>query len=105
MLKIVQNSKIYVGLALVLVVVSIASLLIQGFALDTDFAGGTAITYTISEKVTEDEVKALVKEVFGKEIKKIKVQACLECGFFAEKIKFYHPKRQSTIQNVFYSIP
>jgi dipeptidase D len=29
----------------------------------------------------------IYKEVFGKEIKKIKVQACLECGFFAEKIK------------------
>jgi len=27
------------------------------------------------------------KDTFGKEIRKIKVQACLECGFFAEKIK------------------
>lgn len=26
-------------------------------------------------------------DTFGKEIRKIKVQACLECGFFAEKIK------------------
>ncbi len=29
----------------------------------------------------------IYKETFGKDINKIKVQACLECGFFAEKIK------------------
>ena len=29
----------------------------------------------------------IYKECFGKEINKIKVQACLECGFFYEKIK------------------
>ncbi|MBQ7667858.1 MAG: beta-Ala-His dipeptidase [Clostridia bacterium] len=30
---------------------------------------------------------SVYKECFGKDIKKIKTQACLECGFFAEKIK------------------
>ncbi|MBE7011152.1 MAG: protein translocase subunit SecF [Ruminococcaceae bacterium] len=66
MLKIVQYKKIYVGIALVLVIASIASLLIQGFALDTDFAGGTAVTYTVNQKVSKEEVEALVKDAFGK---------------------------------------
>ncbi len=73
MLKIVQHKKIYVGLALVLVIASIVSLLIQGFALDTDFAGGTAITYTVSEKATEEEVRALVKEAFGKDASMVRI--------------------------------
>lgn len=34
-----------------------------------------------------DKCTRIYKETFGKEIRKIKVQACLECGFFAEKIK------------------
>lgn len=34
-----------------------------------------------------DKCARIYKETFGKEINKIKVQACLECGFFAEKIK------------------
>ena len=34
-----------------------------------------------------DKCARIYKESFGREINKIKVQACLECGFFAEKIK------------------
>lgn len=34
-----------------------------------------------------DKCTKIYKETFGKEIRKVKVQACLECGFFAEKIK------------------
>lgn len=34
-----------------------------------------------------DKCARIYKKTFGKEINKIKVQACLECGFFAEKIK------------------
>ncbi len=73
MLKIVQYKKIYVGIALALVIASIASLLIQGFALDTDFAGGTAITYTIEKKVSEKEIKEIAKEAFGKEPSMIRI--------------------------------
>ena len=73
MLKIVQFKKIYVGIALALVIASIASLLIQGFALDTDFAGGTSITYTIEKSVSENDVKAIVKDTFGKEPSMIRI--------------------------------
>lgn len=34
-----------------------------------------------------EQCAKIYKETFRKEIRKIKVQACLECGFFAEKIK------------------
>ena len=40
-----------------------------------------------NNKELAEKCARIYKEVFGKEIKKIKVQACLECGFFAEKIK------------------
>lgn len=73
MLKIVQHKKIYVGISLVLILASIVSLLIQGFALDTDFAGGTAITYTIEKDVTEDEVSKLVEEAFGKKPSMVRI--------------------------------
>ena len=73
MLKIVQHKKIYVGLSLVLILASIVSLLIQGFALDTDFAGGTSITYTIEKSVSEKDVKAIVKDAFGKEPSMIRI--------------------------------
>ena len=66
MLKIVEHKKIYLTIAAVLVVASIASLLIQGFALDTDFAGGTSISYTFSKDVNESEVEAIAEKAFGK---------------------------------------
>ncbi len=73
MLKIVQYKKIYVGLAALLVVASIVSLLIQGFALNTDFAGGTSITYTIEKEASEKEIRAIAKEIFGREPSMVRV--------------------------------
>lgn len=73
MLKVVQHKKIYIGIAAILVVASIVSLLIQGFSLDTDFAGGTSITYTIEKTASEDEVRVLAKEAFGKEPSMVRV--------------------------------
>ncbi len=73
MLKVVQHKKIYLGISIVLVLASIVSLLIQGFSLDTDFAGGTSITYTIEKTATEDEARALAKEAFGKEPSMVRV--------------------------------
>lgn len=34
-----------------------------------------------------EKCRRIYKEMFGREIKEIKVQACLECGYFDEKIK------------------
>lgn len=73
MLKVVQHRKIYLTIAAVLAVASIVSLLIQGFSLDTDFAGGTAITYTIDGKVSEDEITERVREAFGREPSMVRI--------------------------------
>ncbi len=73
MLKVVQYKKFYVGIAALLVLASIVSLLIQGFALDTDFAGGTSITYTISEKVSQGEIEAMAEKAFGKKPSMVRV--------------------------------
>ncbi len=73
MLKVVQYKKFYVGIAALLVLASIVSLLIQGFALNTDFAGGTSITYTIDKKVDQSEIEAMAKDAFGKEPSMVRI--------------------------------
>lgn len=73
MLKIVQHKKIYLTIAIVLTLASIVSLFIQGFELDTDFAGGTSITYTIEKSAKESEIEALAKEAFGREPSMVRV--------------------------------
>lgn len=56
---------LFMGISIVLAVISIASLLIQGFNLDTDFAGGMAVTYAISEEFTVSDVQAIVDKALG----------------------------------------
>ncbi len=56
---------IFMGISIVLAVVSIASLLLQGFNLDTDFAGGMAVTYQINEEFTVADVQAIVDNALG----------------------------------------
>ncbi len=65
MLKIVQHKKIFLTIALVLVLASIASLIFRGFNLDTDFAGGMAVTYEISSDFTVSEVQEIVDSALG----------------------------------------
>ncbi len=73
MLKIVQHKNIFVGIALLLVVASIVSLLVLGFELDTDFAGGTAITYTFDKKVEQGEIEKMTTDAFGRKPSMIRV--------------------------------
>ena len=47
MFDIVKKKNIILGISIVLMLVSIASLIFRGFNLDTDFAGGMAVTYQI----------------------------------------------------------
>lgn len=74
MLNIVGNKKIYVTISLVLIVASIASLLIQGFNLDTDFAGGMAVTYRLADDFEVADVEAVVSEALGTSQKASSVQ-------------------------------
>ncbi|MBQ4145478.1 MAG: hypothetical protein IJD36_02505, partial [Clostridia bacterium] len=65
MFDITKKKKIFVTIAAVLVLVSIASIIFQGFNLDTDFAGGMAVTYQISEDFDTAEVRDIVDNALG----------------------------------------
>lgn len=65
MFDIVKKKAIFVGIAAVLVAVSIVSLVVRGFNLDTDFAGGMAVTYQIDSEFTVADVTAIVNEALG----------------------------------------
>lgn len=65
MFSIVKNRKIFLSIAAVLVLVSIASLTFRGFNLDTDFAGGMAVTYEIAEAFTVSDVQEIVDKALG----------------------------------------
>ncbi len=60
-----KNKWIFMGIALVLVIVSILSLAFRGFNLDTDFAGGMAVTYEIAAEFETADVQQLVDNALG----------------------------------------
>lgn len=74
MLNITENKKIYLTISIVLMIVSIVSLAIQGFNLDTDFAGGMAVTYSIEGDFEVKDVEAVVSEALGAKQKASSVQ-------------------------------
>lgn len=74
MLNILKNKKIFFAISLVLIVASIISLVVQGFNLDTDFAGGMAVTYEIKGDFTVKDVEAIVSEALGANQKASSVQ-------------------------------
>ncbi len=71
---ILKRKWIFMGIALVLVIASIASLAISGFNLDTDFAGGIAVTYEINAEFDTKDVEVLVSEALGVDQKASSVQ-------------------------------
>jgi len=74
MLNITGNKKVYLTISVILMVVSIASLLIQGFNRDTDFVGGMALTYSIEGEFEVKDVEAIVSEALGAKQKASSVQ-------------------------------
>ena len=62
MLNIVGKRKIIFTISIILMVISAASLIFQGFNLDTDFAGGMAVTYALKDKFEVKDVEAVVSE-------------------------------------------
>ncbi len=74
MFRFEKNKKIFFAISLVLMVASIASLLIQGFNLDTDFAGGMAVTYGIKGEYEVKDIEATVSEALGANKKASSVQ-------------------------------
>lgn len=65
MFDIVKKKAVFLGIAGVLVLVSIASLIFRGFNLDTDFAGGMAVTYQIDKDFTVADVQSVVDNALG----------------------------------------
>ncbi len=74
MRKLLENKKIFFAVSLILVIASIISLAVQGFNLDTDFAGGMAVTYEIKGDFTVKDVEAIVSDALGAKQKASSVQ-------------------------------
>lgn len=74
MINILGRKKIYFAISLVLMIASAVSLIVQGFNLDTDFAGGMAVTYGIESDFEVKDVEALVSEALGANKKASSVQ-------------------------------
>ena len=65
MFDIVKHKTIFLTIALVAVLASVASLIFRGFNLDTDFAGGMAITYRVDSDFTVSDVQEIVDKALG----------------------------------------
>ena len=60
-----KNKWIFMGISAVLMIVSILSLALRGFNLDTDFAGGMAVTYEIASEFETADVQKIVDNALG----------------------------------------
>ena len=68
------SKKIFFAISLVLMLASAVSLIVQGFNLDTDFAGGMAVTYEIKADCEVKDIEAVVSEALGANKKASSVQ-------------------------------
>lgn len=73
-MNIVKHKWIFLGIAGILLLVSILSLIFRGFNLDTDFAGGMAVTYQIKGEFTSSDVESIVNEALGEGVSASSVQ-------------------------------
>ena len=76
MVNIVKHKWVFFAISIVLSVISIISLIFRGFNLDTDFAGGIALTYEIAGDFTTADVEQVVNgsldgriRFFGSEVR------------------------------------
>lgn len=74
MLNIIGKRKIFFTISIILMLVSAVSLIVQGFNLDTDFAGGMAVTYSIENDFEVKDVENIVSEALGVKQKASSVQ-------------------------------
>lgn len=65
MSTILKNKWIFLGIAGVLMLASIASIAIQGFNLDSDFAGGITVTYEIKDTFDTNEISQITDTALG----------------------------------------
>lgn len=62
-LKLVEKSKIWFGIAIVLLVVSLGSLMIRGLDFGIDFQGGTIITIDLHTQFNTDDIRKITDEI------------------------------------------
>ena len=62
---ILRKKWIFIGISLVLMAASVLSLVIQGFNLDIDFAGGIAVTYEIKDGFETADIEDIVDTALG----------------------------------------
>ena len=62
---ILRKRWIFMGISIALMVVSILSICLRGFNLDTDFAGGIAVTYQIDASFTAADIEGIANEALG----------------------------------------
>lgn len=74
MFNIMNKKWIFIGISIALVVLSLGSIIFQGFNLDTDFAGGLALTYEIKADFTTEEVEQIASEALGADRRPSSVQ-------------------------------
>lgn len=74
MINVLGRKKIYFAISLVLMIASAVSLIVQGFNLDTDFAGGMAVTYGIESDFEVKDVEKYVSDALGVNKKASSVQ-------------------------------
>lgn len=74
MLNITKNKKIFFILSAVLMIASVVSLIFQGFNLDTDFAGGSAVTLKLGKDFTTADVEKIASDALGAAQKPSSVQ-------------------------------
>ena len=65
MFSIMKHKLVFMGISFALMIVSVISLIVRGFNLDTDFAGGIAVTYEIKTDFNTEDVQKIVDEALG----------------------------------------
>lgn len=74
MFNIMDKKWIFIGISIALIVLSLGSIIFQGFNLDTDFAGGMALTYEIKGDFTVEQIEKLASEALGNDRRPSSVQ-------------------------------
>ena len=62
MLKIIEKSKIWISISLIIIVIGLGFTCFKGLNLGIDFRGGTQVSIQLNENINKDEVDTIVKE-------------------------------------------
>ena len=71
---ILRKKWIFMGISLALMIIAAVSIIFKGFNLDTDFAGGIAVTYEIKSDFDTKDIENIVSDALGPNQKASSVQ-------------------------------